>query len=206
MVYFCSLKELLKCSCFKSKSMKLSIVYVVAFLAISTNCSITFGQTYASDSLKNAAEVDMKAKNVRLGIKEVTPTETKEVEKYERFDYAKLPSGVFKLTSVKAIDTSKNYSATEMKSFSDEANEEFQLNDMIVDIKNNKMYMIQRSTGKYRTIELERKGEVFVSKKCKECQDSSFKIITETSNQLILEVKTQDENLISYQYILTLKK
>jgi len=183
--------------------MKLSILFLVTFSALSTHCTIAFGQTYASDSLKNAAESDIKTKNARLGIKEVTPTETKEVEKYERFDYAKLPSGVFKLTAVKAIDSSKEYSESEMKSFSEEANEEFELNDMIVDLKNNKMYMIQRSTGKYRTIELERKGEVFVSKNCKDCQDGSFKIIVETSNQLILEVKSQDENKISYQYILT---
>jgi hypothetical protein len=183
--------------------MKLSILFLVTFMALTTHCTIVFGQTYASDSLKNAAESDIKAKNARLGINEVTPTETKEIEKYERFDYAKLPFGIFKLASVKAIDSSKKYSVPEMKSFSEEANEEFELNDMIVDLKNNKMYMIQRSTGKYRTIELERKGEVFITKNCKECQDGSFKIITETANQLILEVKSQDEHTISYQFVLT---
>lgn len=160
-------------------------------------------QTYATDSLKLSAEKEATAKNLRLGIKSINEVERPVNESFVRFNYAALSKGYYKLSSVEVVDYSKKYSKAEMEAYALEGEDEFLLNDMVLDLTKNTMYFIQRSSGRYRTIELDKKGTVFYIKNCKTCQDAMYTIILQDEKHLVLEVKGQDERVIYFQYFLT---
>ncbi len=149
-------------------------------------------QTYATPELKTQAEKWEKEKNNKVD-NSVIITEIAKIKTQPAFNF-KLLKDAFKLQKVEAIDYSGKHTETEMEAFRKEAQGEFDAKDYGVDFNKNILYIIRRNDAtKYRIMEFEKVDNYLQAKDCKDCQDNSYKIITNTPTSLILELKPQDE-------------
>ncbi len=176
----------------------------------------SFSQTYATEELRLQSERHIAEKNMKLGISQnripsiehvITGDSLKinQEEKLALFDMKKI-EGYYKLVDVKAINSDSNYSEDELNRFSDEANSDYSMFHFAISNDLLTMCFISRNDlSKYKVNQLEIVDNELIVKDCKACEDSKYKIILLSNEQLTLELKPQDE-WQKFTYHLNFKK
>jgi hypothetical protein len=117
----------------------------------------------------------------------------KKDEKLPIFDLKTL-EGHYALKEVKAINRNSNYTQLQLNQFSTEAAIDYNKFYFIVSDQLLLMYLIDKNDlTNYNVKHLEKSGNNLRVKDCKECEDSKYKIVSLNDNELVLELKPQDE-------------
>ena len=130
----------------------------------------------------------------------------KKDEELPIFDMKTL-EGHYALKEVKAINRNSNYTQFELDQFSIEAATDYNNYHFIISDQLSLMYFIKKSDlTRYKINHLEKKGNELIVKDCKACENSNYKIVFFNDNQLVLELKPQDEwEKFTHQLILNRK-
>lgn len=167
-----------------------------------------FAQTYATPELQRQAEKHIAEKNALLGIeKEEVPSVSAgtSIEEKTPFNLSLL-SGTYRFIDIKAIDYQGKHSKQELETESKSAMEDFSRMYFAVSADLQTLYMASRNDPKdYSIRTLRNENGILTIQDCKDCQDNAYKIISQTENEMILELKPQDEGDY-FVFSITLKK
>ena len=172
------------------------------FVILSACILDIFAQTYATPELQRQAEKDIAEKSTLLGIKrgEETPTVSVETPVVEKTPFnLSLLSGTYRFIEIKAIDSQGKYNKQALETESKSAMEDFSRMYFAVSADLQTLYMVSRNDPKdYSIRTLRNENQTLTIQDCKDCQDNTYKIISQTENELILELKPQDECIILF--------
>lgn len=119
------------------------------------------------------------------------------------FDYQSIGNDYYRLARVEAIYTGVNFTDKNIAIFNAEAEREYQLNDMVFVKETMDLYHIERSSSRFMHIRLKQRDNHLCSVDCRECQDQCYRIHSDSPNQIVLDVPSQDEDSpIIYRYTL----
>lgn len=167
----------------------MKIIITLFLLVFSLNMN---AQVYENEALRQKAQsADSKKQSVEPSKNAIVGAI---VDKQQNPINADLIKNTFRLVSIDAIDYGSKHTATEMQGFKLEAKEEFARTDIRVSSKLDKMFFISKVIeNRYSIKNIGVANDKIGYINCEQCPKLSFKIISNTGNELILETPAQDE-------------
>ena len=188
------MKKIVRLVSYKNKIIKSLLLICLLFIAF-----VSQAQTYATVELKTREENEVADKNKKAGIIIQDKTEEKiEVSKIKVADINYyIANNFLHLKEVKAVRIDDKYSEKEKLAFEQEAKIEHNAKDAYYNTQKDELIFILRHNNSVKEIPLTRiKNRLYAI--CEVCNIPDFEIVEYNNENVIIDVKNQDENAVFY--------